>query len=105
MSADLHPSAMPRPALLARLAALALVPVAFGACSWFTDFKEQPKIDPWESASDSMPYRGNPQGSVPTTGTRVPYFMVSDARLPGTIDSMAAIANPTAADARSLENG
>ena len=34
-------------------------------CSWFTDFKEQPKIDPWDTPNDSTPPRGNPQGSVP----------------------------------------
>ena len=40
-----------------------------GACSWFTDFKEQPKIDPWESASDTVPFRGNPQYSVSVYGS------------------------------------
>lgn len=105
MSADLRGAGGSRPGRPGRLAAIALLPVAFGACSWFTDFKEQPKIDPWESASDTMPYRGNPQTSVPTTGMRVPYFVISNSRMPATIDSMAPLANPVAADARSLENG
>ncbi len=105
MSADHVPPITAHLARGRRLAALALVPAVFGACDWFTDFKEQPKIDPWESASDSMPYRGNPQGSVPITGSRVPGFAVSYAPLPGTIDSMAGIANPVSRDARSLQNG
>ena len=46
-----------------RAGALALT-VALTACSWFTDFKEQPKYDPWESPHDSIPMRGNPQNSV-----------------------------------------
>jgi mono/diheme cytochrome c family protein len=74
-------------------------------CSWFTDFKDQPKIEPWESAGDSVPPRGNPQNSVPVQGTLVAGFLVSRQGLPGTIDSMATLANPIAADARSLENG
>ena len=74
-------------------------------CSWFTDFKSQPKIDPWESAADSIPPRGNPQFSVPTNGTLAPGFLVSRMPLPGVIDSMASIANPVEADQRSLENG
>jgi mono/diheme cytochrome c family protein len=86
-----------------RAGALALV-TALTACSWFTDFKEQPKIDPWESA-DSLPMRGNPQNSVSLYGTFAPGFAVSRGALPATIDSMAGIANPIPADARSLRNG
>jgi mono/diheme cytochrome c family protein len=86
-----------------RAGALALV-TALTACSWFTDFKEQPKIDPWESA-DSVPMRGNPQNSVSLYGTFAPGYAVSRAALPATIDSMAGIANPVPADARSLHNG
>ena len=33
------------------------------------DFKQQPKIDPWETPSDTIAMRGNPRGSVPITGT------------------------------------
>ena len=75
------------------------------SCSWFTDFKDQPKIEPWESASDSVPPRGNPQNSVPVQGTLAAGFLVSRQPLPATIDSMASLANPVAADARSLDNG
>jgi mono/diheme cytochrome c family protein len=87
-----------------RAAALALVTV-LTACSWFTDFKQQPKYDPWESPNDSIPMRGNPQNSVSIYGSAAPGYAVSRAALPGTIDSMAAIPNPVAADARSLLNG
>jgi mono/diheme cytochrome c family protein len=97
MSAD-------RLARVRRAAALALVTV-LTACSWFTDFKQQPKYDPWESPNDSIPMRGNPQNSVSVYGTAAPGYAVSRAALPGTIDSMAAIPNPVAADARSLLNG
>jgi mono/diheme cytochrome c family protein len=89
----------------ARYLTLAGVAAAVGACSWFTDFKEQPKFDPWESTSDTTPMRGNPQNSVSVYGSAAPGYAVSRERLPGTIDSMSAIPNPTPADARSLENG
>jgi mono/diheme cytochrome c family protein len=87
-----------------RLALLSAVPM-IGACSWFTDFKEQPKFDPWESTSDKVPARGNPQNSVSVYGSAAPGYAVS--RLPsiGALDSMAGIANPVPADARSLHNG
>jgi mono/diheme cytochrome c family protein len=87
-----------------RLSALAAVTV-LGACSWFTDFKVQPKFDPWESPNDSIPMRGNPQQSVPVYGSAVPGYAVSRAALPATIDSMAGVPNPVPADARSLSNG
>jgi len=82
-----------------------MVVMAASGCSWFTDFKEQPKIDPWESVSDSIPPRGNPQTSVPMYGSAAPGFVYGRGALPNVIDSMAAIANPTAADQRSLNNG
>ena len=75
------------------------------ACSWFTDFKVQPDIDPWESPNDSTGARGNPQMSVPVTGSQVPGYAVSYQRLGATIDSMSGLRNPVPADARSLENG
>lgn len=74
-------------------------------CSWFTDFKDQPKVEPWESVSDSVPPRGNPQNSVPIHGAVVPGFLVSRQPLPATIDSMAGLPNPVPADTRSLDNG
>src|SRR4051812_2302788 len=89
----------------ARTLALFSLVAGLGACSWFTDFKEQPKLDPWETANDTTPMRGNPQNSVSVYGSAAPGFAVSRERLPGTIDSMKAIPNPTAPDARSLDNG
>jgi mono/diheme cytochrome c family protein len=86
-----------------RTGALALV-TALTACSWFTDFKEQPKLDPWESA-DTVAMRANPQNSVSVYGSFAPGYAVSRAALPGTIDSMASIPNPVPPDARSLMNG
>jgi mono/diheme cytochrome c family protein len=87
-----------------RAGALALT-IALSACSWFTDFKEQPKVDPWESPNDSIPMRGNPQNSVSIYGSAAPGYAVSRSNLPTTIDSMASIPNPIPADARSLLNG
>jgi mono/diheme cytochrome c family protein len=97
-----RPPAAARP--LTTAAALALA-FTMTSCSWFTDFKDQPKAEPWESVSDSVPPRGNPQNSVPIQGSTVPGFLVSRLPLPATIDSMAALPNPVPADARSLDNG
>jgi mono/diheme cytochrome c family protein len=51
------------------------------------------------------PFRGNPQTSVPVTGTAVAGFQVSYQPLPGTVDSMRNIPNPTPISPASLENG
>lgn len=76
------------------------------SCEWFTEFKRQPSLWTWEPVKDSLtPSRGNPQMSVPVTGTAVAGFQVSYAPLPGTIDSMAGLANPHPANAASLANG
>ena len=81
--------------------ALVLLP----GCSWFTDFKQQPKIDPWESTSDTVPPRAQPQGSVPITGALVPAWQVSYRPMPQVVDSMSGLANPVAPDDASLANG
>ena len=113
MSADTcrpEKSARPRPqqteglGRAVRRASWVMLVLAVSACSWFTDFKEQPKPDPWES-SDSVAMRGNPQNSVPVYGTLAPGYAFSRTALPGTIDSMASIPNPVPADSRSLHNG
>ena len=88
-----------------RTGVLAASLLTLGACEWFTDFKQQPKVDPWETANDTTPFRGQPQYSVPYGGETVAGFQVSYAPMPATIDSMSSIANPVAADARSLANG
>lgn len=98
------PAPGPRPStrfvLLTSLTVLSL-----SACSWFTDFKQQPKIDPWETAADTIPFRGNPQNSVPMNGSAAPGFMYTRGNLIPDIETMSKIQNPVAADARSLANG
>ena len=84
---------------------LALLIVAISGCSWFTDFKQQPKVDPWESPADTIAPRANPQMSVPIYGTAAPGFAYGRAQTIGAVDSMGVIANPVAADERSLRNG
>jgi mono/diheme cytochrome c family protein len=82
------------------------LPLTLTACEWFTDFKRQPSIWTWEQVRDSTtPSRGNPQMSVPTTGTAVAGFQVSYGAFPATIDSMAGIPNPTPVSDASLANG
>ena len=53
---------------------LASFVLILSSCSWFTDFKQQPSVGPWqEFSSDSAAgkgFRGNPAGSVPVTGDR-----------------------------------
>lgn len=96
---------------LIRRFAVLLVPLAFGGCDWFTNFTRQPKIDPWEVATmdstrrDSLPPRGNPQGSVPMRGGSIPDFVVSYGRFPLTIDSMSGLTNPTPPTDESIANG
>jgi mono/diheme cytochrome c family protein len=95
---------------VARTAMVLLLPVSFGACEWFTDFKTQPAIEPWEPTSQnpadttSAP-RGQPMYSVPIQGTMSPAFGVSYAQAQATLDSLGAIANPTPIDGASLERG
>jgi hypothetical protein len=52
-----------------------LLAVTLSACSWFTDFKEQPSYHPWKTASDTVPPRANPQSSVSVYGTAAPGFI------------------------------
>ena len=61
-------------ARLASRGAMFVVAVALTGCSWFTDFRQQPKIDPWESPNDTTPFRGNPQNSVSIYGSAAPGF-------------------------------
>jgi mono/diheme cytochrome c family protein len=82
-----------------------LLLLTFTGCSWFTDFKQQPKIDPWESVADSIPPRGNPQMSVPIYGSAAPGFAYGRGPMPGVLDSMSGIANPTPTSEASLRNG
>jgi mono/diheme cytochrome c family protein len=88
-----------------RLAAAAVLSFTLVSCSWFTDFKRQPKIDPWETAADTIPFRGNPQGSVPIYGSVAPGFMYARTAMPQTITTMENIRNPIPADSASVNRG
>ena len=81
----------------------AILPLLLASCSWFTDFKQQPKIDPWESVNDSTPPRGNPQGSVPIYGTAAPDFAYPRTFL--AIEQMSSLQNPVAPDSASVNRG
>ena len=90
---------------------LALLPLALALAGCepvgkvLTDFKRQPKVDPWESPADSIPPRGNPQNSVPINGTAAPGFAYGRMASIAAVDSMKGIVNPVAKDERSLNNG
>ncbi|MEJ7810454.1 MAG: cytochrome c [Gemmatimonadaceae bacterium] len=91
-----------------RSALPALCCLLLAGCPWFTDFKDQPRIEPWEAeyaGSDTVPFRGNPQLSVPIHGSAAPGLVVSYTPAPATLDSMRGLVNPLAADERSVENG
>jgi mono/diheme cytochrome c family protein len=95
---------------LARAATIAVLPLAFGACTWFTDFKRQPAIEPWEpmsqnDADTTTPPRGAPHYSVPVTGVPTASYAISYMPLPAVIDSFSPIPNPNPADERSIANG
>ncbi|NUO63004.1 MAG: cytochrome c [Gemmatimonadaceae bacterium] len=100
---------MPADRMLARARRLALLAAGatlVSACSWFTDFKDQPDVDPWESPADTIGARGNPQFSVAVTGRTAPGYMASYANGGKVLDdTLAALRNPVPADARSLDNG
>ena len=92
-----------------RRAVVAALPLALGACSWFTDFKSQPNIKPWQvfnpDSAETKGFRGNPEASVSTNGTLMPPWVVSYGQLPNVIDSMSTLANPVPADSASLRRG
>jgi mono/diheme cytochrome c family protein len=79
--------------------------VLLASCSWFTDFKRQPKIDPWQTESDTIPFRGNPQNSVPTVGSVAPGFEFARTPLPASITAMDGLKNPTPPDSASVNRG
>lgn len=96
---------------------VALLCPALAGCEWFSDFKEQPRVEPWEAEytmrdsagrwvmSDSLPFPGGLPNSVPIVGTPLPAFVVSYAPAPATIDSMSALQNPVPLSAASVELG
>lgn len=96
--------------------ALAIAPLtlSLNACEWFSDFRRQPALKPWEAVhcdarrdvcDEKIPSRGNPQYSVSIYGTARAGFETSYNPLPGVIDSMSTIPNPTPASAASIANG
>lgn len=86
---------------------IALLPVlGLAGCEWFSDFKRQPSLSTWEVVGDSTrPSRGNPQNSVPISGTAVAGYQISYAAMPATIDSFNVLTNPAPASDASIENG
>ena len=90
------------PSAVSRVAWYLLL-MTLAACSWFTDFKEQPKIDPWEARSDSGPSRGQPQGSVSIYGSVAPEFAY--ARTPQALELLSSLSNPVPADSASVSRG
>jgi mono/diheme cytochrome c family protein len=83
----------------------ALAVLALSGCSWFTDFKHQPKIDPWDSPSDTIPFRGNPQNSVSIYGSAAPGFLYDRLNTPQAVAAMKLIPNPTPPDSASVHRG
>lgn len=101
---------MPAFVRVARVVTVAALPFSFTACTWFTDFKNQPRLEPWESfgvsVTDTMSApRYNPQHSVPVQGTEVAGVQISYTPSPLTVDSMSSLVNPKPVTEASLENG
>ena len=90
---------------LGRRGAMIVVAAALTGCSWFTDFRQQPKIDPWESPNDSIPPRGSPQYSVSILGSSAPGFEYAREPMPANITAMAGIPNPVRPDSASVNRG
>ncbi len=109
-----NPNRVFDPMLLFRRLAPAILGLSLVACDWFTDFKDQPRIEPWEAyaapGTDSaamlkVGMRGQPQYSVPVNGAQAPGFWVSYVPGIAQLDSMSVLTNPVAPDARSLADG
>lgn len=98
------------PSRFLRLSATILLPMAFGACNWFTDFKSQPSVKPWQPLSQletdtTTPPRGQPEGSIPIQGVTVSSWQIGYGKLPAVIDSFTPIPNPHPISEASLANG
>lgn len=96
------------------LLAIAPLTLSLSACEWFSDFRRQPALHPWQPihcdarrdvCDETIPSRGNPQNSVSIYGTARAGFETSYGAMPGVIDSMANIPNPTPVTEASLRNG
>jgi mono/diheme cytochrome c family protein len=94
-----------------RVALLAAVSLLLGGCEWFTVFKDQPRIEPWEAEYQgaNVGFRGNPANSVPIAGGGVREFEIGLGRFPtvfpAVIDSFAGMPNAVPATAQSVEMG
>ena len=66
----------------------ATLPSCSRGCSWFTDFKRQPKIDPWQSAADTIPSAAIRRTRCRSTARVAPGFIYGRGHLPASIDSM-----------------
>jgi len=102
------------PMHLVRRLAPAILGLSLVACDWFTDFKDQPRIEPWEAyaapgtdsaAMSKVAMRGQPQYSVPVHGVQAPGFWVSYVPGIAQLDSLSVLTNPVAPDERSLADG
>jgi mono/diheme cytochrome c family protein len=87
-----------------------VAPLALSACSWLTDFRQQPSVGPWQSlkvdwSDTTTPSRGQPQGSVPTTGAVIMPYQVSYAHTLGAVDSMSYLKNPEPPTQASVDRG
>lgn len=109
-----NPNRVLDPMFLARRLAPVVLALSLGACDWFTDFKDQPRIEPWEAyaapGTDAatlakVPFRGQPKYSVPITGAQAPGYWVSYVPGIAQLDSLSVLPNPVPADARSLADG
>ena len=113
---------------LVRVALLVPAILSLGACKYvsnvFSDFRDQPRIEPWEAeyaGNDTTPFRPGESDStfvaysVPITGNTVPGYVVSyNGSLtngpgaipnPAVVDSMKNLPNPHEASRGSLDNG
>jgi len=93
-----------------RVSVAIVLPLSLGACTWFTDFKNQPRIEPWEPFSQNeadslIAPRGQPAYSVPVQGTTVAAWQIGYQPLLPVIDSFTPIPNPTPVSEASLANG
>lgn len=88
--------------------------LALTGCEWFSDFRQQPALKPWQAihcdarrdvCDDKIPSRANPQYSVSIYGTARSGFETGYGALPAVIDSMSNIPNPTPISPASLANG
>jgi mono/diheme cytochrome c family protein len=99
------------------MALVLLLSLVLSGCEWFSDFKAQPKVEPWEAeftmrdsagkwvTVDTIGFPGALPNSVPMEGTPLPAFVISYTPAPATIDSMSSLPNPVPMSRASVELG